>query len=94
MSIREILEKLYEEGSFEGEHKDIHPDRIEEAELAIKKAVRDALLEKMPKKKEHITVGGLNSSDLADRINREIDIRNQALTEAIKVINDVLGGEK
>ena len=29
MTKREVLERLYEEGSFEGEHRDIHPDRIE-----------------------------------------------------------------
>ena len=29
MTRREVLERLYEEGSFEGEHRDIHPDRIE-----------------------------------------------------------------
>ena len=35
MTIDEILEKLYEEGSFEGEHRDIHPDRIAETKQAI-----------------------------------------------------------
>jgi len=29
MTKREVLERLYEEGSFEGEHRDIHPNRIE-----------------------------------------------------------------
>jgi DNA-binding Lrp family transcriptional regulator len=40
MTLTDILEKLYEEGSFEGEHRDIHPDRIAEAKLAILEVVR------------------------------------------------------
>ncbi len=30
-AITEIVEKVYEEGNFEGEHRDIHPDRIKPA---------------------------------------------------------------
>ena len=31
MTPREVLEKLYRQGSFEGEHTEIHPDRIASA---------------------------------------------------------------
>ena len=48
-NLRKILEKLYEEGSFEGEHRDIHPDRIEEAHQQI--------LALIPKKKGYGTMG-------------------------------------
>ena len=44
MKVREILEKLYEEGSFEGGHSDIHPDRITEA-LSELRAMVDNVIE-------------------------------------------------
>ena len=35
MTLDEILDKLYRQGDFEGEHREIHPDRIAEAKEAI-----------------------------------------------------------
>ena len=48
LDLNEILDKLYRQGDFEGEHKEIHPDRIAEAKDAIKSHLRA----KMPKKRE------------------------------------------
>jgi len=86
-----MIREIIEEAVYAYDDKGISPEEsINTAELAIKEEILAKIMEKMPKKKEHITVGGLNSSDLADRINREIDIRNRALSEAIKVIEEVL----
>ena len=51
MRLEEILDKLYRQGDFEGEHRDIHPDRIAEAKQAIN-AYRLAELPKEKKKYE------------------------------------------
>ena len=48
MRLEEILEKLYEEGSFEGEHRAIHPDRIAET----KQAILSWFKEQLPKEKK------------------------------------------
>jgi hypothetical protein len=44
--LTEILEKLYEEGSFEGECRDIHPDRIKEAHSAILAWIKEEIVPK------------------------------------------------
>jgi Glu-tRNA(Gln) amidotransferase subunit E-like FAD-binding protein len=75
MSIRETLEELYELG-----HCEMHPkEEIDQAELAIKAEILKEIREKMPKKKKP------NTEDFG----RDYGF-NQALTEAIKVIEEVL----
>jgi hypothetical protein len=41
MRLEDILDKLYRQGSFEGECPEIHPDRIEEASNAIRTWLED-----------------------------------------------------
>lgn len=39
MTIDEILHKLYDEGRFEGDHREIHPDRIAQAKASLAEEV-------------------------------------------------------
>ena len=84
--IDEALDKLYRQGSFEGEHREIHPDRIEEC----KKNLYKLLVDEMPKR--HGDYCGEENCLQCEEYNFKY---NHGVDDCLAVIKRVLiGGER
>ena len=94
--MKEILGELCRK-AHQAKGTDSYYPLVAQAELAIKKAVREKILEKMPKKKlfhEGKCFYLNNKKATVDTCSCGRWHFNQALTEAIKVIDSVLGDPK